>query len=101
MERRQAQGGPTGPAPRLWRLLQRELGWRRWLTRVVARRAVGAAGGVYSTPGATHPADQRPHPDYRRHGAARRQSGRLRPLSRWGGAPRPTNSERRELGLTT
>src|SRR5437899_3297945 len=81
-EIRQARGGPeTGQC----------LG-PRWITRGAAQRAVGAAGGVYSTPAATRPAGPRPRPDYRRHGAARRQSGRLRPLSRWGGAPRTTDS---------
>src|SRR5262249_33560847 len=101
VNRRRAQGVPTGRAPRLWLWLQRARGERWWITRVAARRAVGAAGGVYSTPGATPPADPRPHPDCRRRGAAPRQSGRLRPLSRWGGAPRPTHAERRALGLTT
>ena len=49
---------------------------RRWLTPGAVPEAVGAAGGVYSTPGATSLAGQRPHPDCRRRAAGQQQGKR-------------------------
>src|SRR5215510_523931 len=100
--------GPGRPAPHqgyrrgaLAAALERSTASRQWIMGGVAPAAVGAAGGVYSTPGAIPPAGQRPRLDCRRRAARRRQSGRLRPLSRWGVAPCPTDSGRTALRLTT